>query len=99
MKKISMLLITVCVLPTLLTACGGSGANTKSLHSNRGAAGAHVNSAQAQQYARQQQLEANEVRLENMKRRQTTDAVREGASAVNSAAGALHSLESLRGLF
>ena len=99
MKKIIILTASVLTLSTLLTACGGSGANTKSMNASRGAAGSHVSSAQAQQYARQQQLEANEVRLENMKRRQSTDAIREGASAVNSAAGALHSLDSLRSLF
>jgi hypothetical protein len=99
MKKIGTLGLTLCALSMLLTACGGSGANVKSLNATRGAANSHVSSAQAQQYARQQQLEANEVRLENMKRRQSTDAIKEGAGAVGAVTGALHSIKSLDGLF
>ena len=99
MKKIGILGLTVCALSMLLTACGGSGANVQSLNANRGAPSAHVSSAQAQQYARQQQLEANEVRLENMKRQQTTNAIKEGAGAVGAVTGALHSIKSLDGLF
>ncbi|MCK5811184.1 MAG: hypothetical protein KAH00_08835 [Cocleimonas sp.] len=98
MKKTSILLATAFIASTLLTACG-SGANTRSMNENRGAAGSHVSGAQARQYARQQQLESNEVRLENMKRRQNTDAIKEGAGAVRSAASAIHSLDSLRSLF
>jgi len=95
---------TLLVSSALLTACGGSGSmgagsDAKYLNANRGSAGAHISDAQAKQYARQQRLTAREIQLENMKRRQSTDAIKEGAGAVNSAAGALHSIDSLRSLF
>lgn len=104
MKKTTVLLASMIILSGLLTACGGSGSmgagsDAKHLKANRGAAGAHISDAEAKQYARQQRLTAREIELENMKRRQTTDAVRETSGAVNSAAGALHSIRSLKGLF
>ena len=104
MKKTTVLLASIFISSGLLTACGGSGSmgsgsDAKYLKANRGAAGAHISDAEAKQYARQQRLTAREIELENMKRRQTTDAVNETAGAVNSAAGALHSIDSLRNLF
>jgi hypothetical protein len=66
------------------------------LNTNRGADGAQITRTEAEQYRRQQALSADEVRLENMKRRQTTDSIQEGSSAVRSATGAI---QSVRGLF
>ncbi len=104
MKKTNILMATLFASSVLLTACGGAGSmgagsDAKYLNANRGSSAAHISDAQAKQYARQQRLTARELQLENMKRRQTTDAVKEGAGAVNSAAGALHSINSLRNLF
>ena len=104
MTKSNLLVAALFASTTLLTACGGAGSmgagsDTKYMNATRGSASAHVSKAQAQQYARQQGLTAREIQLENMKRRQSTDAVKEGASAVNSATGALHSINSLRSLF
>lgn len=104
MKKTTILLASIIFSSGLLTACGGSGSmgagsDAKHLKANRGAAGAHISDAEAKQYARQQRLTAREIELENMKRRQSTDAVNETAGAVNSATGALHSIRSLKGLF
>lgn len=104
MKKINILLSSIFVSSTLLSGCGGSGSmgagsDAKYLNANRGSSAAHISDAQAKQYARQQRLTARELQLENMKRRQTTDAVNETAGAVNSASGALHSINSLRNLF
>lgn len=92
MKKYSVIMATLFASSLFLTACGGSGANTRSMNANRGAPSAHVNAAQAEQYARQQRLEGREVKLENMKRRQTTDAVKEGAGAVGSVVDVMHGL-------
>jgi len=104
MKNTNILMATLLVSSTMLTACGGAGSmaagsDTKYMNATRGSSAAHVSAAQEQQYARQQRLTAREIELENMKRRQGTDAIKEGASAVNSAAGALHSIDSLRSLF
>ncbi|NEW61125.1 hypothetical protein GSY74_07510, partial [Sulfurovum sp. bin170] len=56
---------------------------------NRGAEGAQITRAEARQYKRQQNLTADEIRLENMKRHQTTDSVEESSSALDSAADAV----------
>ena len=72
-----------------------AGADSGYLNKNRGAAGAQISKAEAEQYSRQQALTADEVRLENMKRHQTTDAIQEGASATKSAVGAIDSIKGL----
>ena len=98
-------IILTAALAATLSACSGStgsmaaGSDASYMNAKRGSAGAHISAAQEQQYARQQRLTAREIQLENMKRRQNTDAIKEGAGAVNSAAGALHSINSLRNLF
>jgi hypothetical protein len=76
---------------TFLIGCTPKTAGTDSayLNKNRGASGAQISQSEAEQYHRQQALTADEIRLENMKRRQTTDAVEEGASAASSTAGAV----------
>lgn len=86
-----LLIVLGCAM--LLTACSSktAGQDSAYLNQNRGAAGAQISSAEAQQYRRQQGLAADEVRLENMKRRQTTDAIEEGASAANSTSNAIGS--------
>ena len=73
-----------------------AGMDSAYLNKNRGADGAQVTRAEARQYRRQQALTADEIRLENMKRHQTTDSIQEGASATRSAMGAI---QSVRGLF
>ena len=103
MKHInSILLISSTIV--LLQGCTSksAGADSAYLNKNRGAAAAQISRAEAAQYSRQQRLTADEVRLENMKRQQTTDAIEEGASAANSTAGAINSgvgaVNSLKGL-
>ena len=66
-----------------------AGLDSAYLNKNRGAEGAQISEAEAEQYHRQQALTADEIRLENMKRRQTTDAIQEGASAASSTAEAI----------
>jgi len=66
-----------------------AGMDSAYLNKNRGAEGAQITQTEAEQYHRQQALTADEIRLENMKRRQTTDAIQEGASAASSTAGAV----------
>jgi len=80
-----------------------AGVDSAYLNKNRGAAGAQISEAEAQQYHRQQALTADEIRLENMKRRQTTDSIEEGASAASSTAGAVKegvsAIRTLKSLF
>ncbi|MCK4442554.1 MAG: hypothetical protein KAU90_11155 [Sulfurovaceae bacterium] len=66
-----------------------AGRDSAYLNTNRGASGAQISASEAEQYHRQQALTADEIRLENMKRRQTTDSIEEGASAASSASGAI----------
>ena len=104
MKKL-LLLTTILGLATLISGCTPktAGADSAYLNKNRGAAGAQISAAEAEQYHRQQALAADEIRLENMKRRQTTDAIEEGASAASSASGAVmdgvDAIRSLKSLF
>ena len=72
-----------------------AGLDSAYLNKNRGAAGAQISRAEARQYRRQQALTADEIRLENMKRRQFTDGVHENASAVQSTVGAISSVSGL----
>lgn len=104
MKK--LLLITVAVgLAAVFSGCTPktAGMDSAYLNKNRGAEGAQISAAEAEQYRRQQALTADEIRLENMKRRQTTDSIEEGASAASSMSGAVMdgvgAIRSLKGLF
>ncbi len=97
------------VLSTLVLLSSGctpkmAGQDSAYINQNRGAAGAQISQAEAQQYRRQQALSANEMAVENMKRRQTTDSIREGANAASSVSdairdgvGAVKSLQNLIG--
>ena len=80
-----------------------AGTDAAYLNANRGAAGAQISAKEAEQYHRQQALTADEIRLENMKRRQTTDSIEEGSSAASSASGAIQdgvgAIRSLKNLF
>ncbi len=80
-----------------------AGQDSAYLNTNRGAAGAQISKAEAEQYHRQQALTADEIRLENMKRRQTTDGIEEGASAASSTSSAIKNgvgaIRSLKDLF
>ena len=104
MKKItSILLLSTSI--ALIQGCASrtAGVDSAYLNQNRGAAGAQISREEAAQYSRQQRLTADEVRLENMKRQQTTDAIEEGASAAHSTSSAVSSgvgaVNSLKGLF
>jgi len=104
MKKISFLIASVATF-ALLQGCTPktAGMDTAYLNKNRGAEGAQITREEAAQYSRQQRLSADEVRLENMKRRQTTDAVGEAGSAASSAShgimNGVGAINSLKGLF
>ena len=98
MKPLSLVIATG-LLTILFSACTPktAGLDSDYLNKNRGAEGAQITRAEARQYRRQQALSADEVRLENMKRRQNTDAVREGASATRSGVSAIQSIQNLFG--
>jgi len=98
MKLLTLSLITITSL-AILQGCTPktAGMDSAYLNKNRGAAGAQISKAEAEQYSRQQGLSADEIRLENMKRHQTTDAIEEGSSAARSAVGAIHSVKGLFG--
>lgn len=106
MRYIKLILaITTVTFIALLQGCTPktAGVDSSYLNKNRGAAGAQISAAEAEQYSRQQGLTADEIRLENMKRHQTTDAIQEGAGAVSSVSkattGAVDAINSLKGLF
>lgn len=98
MKKVSLLIIAIVGLG-VLQGCTPktAGMDSAYLNKNRGAAGAQITRAEARQYRRQQALTADEIRLENMKRHQTTDAVNEGSYATRNAVSAISSVKSLIG--
>jgi hypothetical protein len=104
MKRL-LLITTALVLGTFISGCTPktAGMDSAYLNKTRGAAGAQISAAEAEQYHRQQALTADEIRLENMKRRQTTDAIEEGASAASSTSGAIRdgvgAINSLKSLF
>jgi hypothetical protein len=101
MKKVKLLVIVATVVSiAVLQGCTPktAGMDSAYLNKNRGAAGAQISRTEAEQYSRQQGLAADEVRLENMKRHQTTDAVQEGSSAIRSGVGAINSVKGLLGL-
>ncbi len=90
MKKI---VLSVCIVVNSLLLLSGctpktAGQDSAYLNKNRGAAGAQISEEEAAQYRRQQNLTADEIRLENMKRRQNTDAIKETSEAASSVAGA-----------
>jgi len=89
MKKTKLLLLTITF--ALLYGCTPktAGLDSAYLNNNRGAEGAQITRAEARQYKRQQNLTADEIRLENMKRHQGSDAVKESSGALDSAADAI----------
>ena len=96
MKKIALLIagaITLSVLQGCAASSKTAGQDSAYLNKNRGAAGAQISKAEARQYRRQQALAADEVRLENMKRRQNTDSIIEGANAAGAATNAARNLK------
>ena len=97
--KTLSLVIATGLLAVLVSACTPktAGQDSAYLNRNRGAEGAQITRSEAQQYRRQQALSADEVRLENMKRRQNTDAVHESASATRSTVSAIESIKRLFG--
>jgi len=102
MKKFKFSALTVAAALTsvaLLQGCTPktAGMDSAYLNKNRGAAGAQISRSEAEQYSRQQRLSADEIRLENMKRHQTTDAIQEGSSATRSAVDAIQSVKGLLG--
>ena len=106
MKTIKLAL-SISVITLALASIQGctpktAGMDSGYLNKNRGAAGAQISKAEAEQYSRQQGLSADEIRLENMKRRQTTDSIREASDAASSASSATRSavgaIDSVRGL-
>ena len=101
MKNSKLLfLVTTVSSVALLQGCTPktAGADSSYLNKNRGAAGAQISASEAEQYSRQQGLTADEIRLEDMKRHQTTDSIQEGASATKSAVDAIDSVKGLLGL-
>lgn len=104
MKQHYLLITALLASPAFLTGCSTpsslvAGSDTKYVNATRGKKSAHISSAQEEQYKRQQTVAKREVELENLKRRQTTDAISESATAIGRAADALHKLDSLRGIF
>jgi len=100
MKNINLSLLTATILSaTLLQGCTPktAGSDSAYLNKNRGAEGAQITRDEARQYRRQQALTADEIRLENMKRHQTTDSIQENASAARNAVGAIQSVKGLFG--
>jgi hypothetical protein len=98
-SKLLFLVATVSSV-ALLQGCTPktAGADSSYLNKNRGAAGAQISASEAEQYSRQQGLTADEIRLENMKRHQTTDAIQESSSAASSAVNAIQGVKGLLGL-
>ncbi len=98
MKTLSLVIVTG-LLAVLVSGCTPktAGQDSAYLNANRGAEGAQITRAEARQYRRQQALSADEVRLENMKRRQNTDSIQEGASATRSTVSAIQSIKNLFG--
>ncbi|SFV62077.1 hypothetical protein MNB_SV-12-1546 [hydrothermal vent metagenome] len=99
--KLALSITTATLAIISIQACTPktAGVDSAYLNKNRGAAGAQISKAEAEQYSRQQGLTADEIRLENMKRHQTTDAIQEGASATKSAVGAIDSVKGLLNSF
>ena len=82
----------------LLEGCmPGMGADTALMNKTRGSKNAQISKAQARQYARQQRIAADEMRLQTMKRKQTKGGIEDGASMLNTSIGAIQSVRSLFG--
>ncbi len=105
MKKVVFLSSILAGLMLFSVGCTPktAGQDSSYLNKNRGAAGAQISKAEAEQYKRQQEITANEVKLENMKRRQKTDAIKEGSEAASSASDAIQggvgAIQSLKNMF
>ncbi len=103
MKKLELFFTTILIIFFIGCTPKTAGMDSAYLNKNRGAAGAQISASEAEQYHRQQALTADEIRLENMKRRQTTDSIEEGASAVSSTSHAVKdgvsAIRTLKGLF
>jgi len=100
MRKVSKSVITISVFSVLLSIGGCStpktaGLDSAYLNNNRGAEGAQITRAEARQYKRQQSLTADEIRLENMKRHQSSDALQEGSDALDSATDTVKNILSI----
>lgn len=99
---LSITLLTLALVSIQGCTPKSAGVDSAYLNKNRGAAGAQISKAEAEQYSRQQGLTADEIRLENMKRRQTTDSIREASDAASSASSATRNavgaIDSIRGL-
>jgi hypothetical protein len=99
MKAISKPLTTIGLISILFSiqACTPktAGLDSAYLNNNRGAEGAQITKAEARQYKRQQNLTADEIRLENMKRHQTSDAIEESSSALDTAADTVKNVLSI----
>ena len=94
MIKVSRTVTIISFVLVLLSIQGCStpktaGLDSAYLNNNRGAEGAQISKAEARQYKRQQNLTADEIRLENMKRHQRTDALKESSSALEDGSSAL----------
>jgi len=99
MEKVTLLLSTISISVLLQGCMPGTGADAAMMNGTRGSKNAQISKAQARQYSRQQRLSADEIRLQNMKRRQSTDAVREGSDAVHDGLGAIRDIRSLFGKY
>ena len=93
--KLKLALVVVSTALLLEGCMPGMGADTALMNGTRGSKNAQISKAQARQYSRQQRIAADEIRLQNMKRHQSMDAVAEGSSATHSALGALRDVKSL----
>jgi len=99
MNKIALFTVSAIALVSLQGCLTPktAGLDSAYLNKNRGAAGAQISRAEARQYRRQQALNADEIRLENMKRHQTTDSVHESASMARDSVSAIRSVKGLFG--
>jgi len=91
-KVISIACVGMLVVSVSACTPKTAGQDTAYINANRGQEGAQITRQEARQYRRQQAIAADEVRLENMKRRQTTDAIHESASATRHSVGAIRSI-------
>ena len=99
MREVSKSITIISMVLVLLSIQGctpkTAGLDSAYLNNNRGAEGAQITKAEARQYKRQQNLTADEIRLENMKRHQTSDAVKENSNALETATDAVKNVLSI----
>jgi len=82
----------------LLEGCmPGMGADSALMNKTRGSKNAQISKAQARQYARQRRNVADELRLQNMKRKQTVSAVHDGSDMLSSTIGSIQDVRHLFG--